>query len=66
LLTEFATAVAAWTLVPAAGGVFEVEVDDTLVYSKQATGRHPTGAELRAALRARMRPTRQNDRDPQP
>ena len=27
-------------LIPGSGGVFEVTVDDDLVYSKKATGRH--------------------------
>ena len=27
-------------LIPGSGGVFEVTVDDELVYSKKATGRH--------------------------
>lgn len=28
------------SLVPASGGLYEVEVDGALVYSKKATGRH--------------------------
>jgi selenoprotein W-related protein len=28
-------------LIPSSGGRFEVTVDDHLVYSKAATGRHP-------------------------
>ncbi len=27
-------------LIPSSGGVFDVSVDDALVYSKQETGRH--------------------------
>jgi selenoprotein W-related protein len=51
LLPEFATVVHSWTLVPASGGVYEVELNDTLVYSKRATGRHATAVEIRAAIR---------------
>jgi selT/selW/selH-like putative selenoprotein len=47
-------------LVPGHGGVFEVEVDGELVFSKKASRRHPTEGELRAALaeRAAGRPAR--------
>ena len=34
------------TLVPATGGVFEVEVDGELIYSKVATGRHAEPGEV--------------------
>lgn len=54
MLKEFAPDVSQWTLVPSGGGVFEVEVDDELVYSKRATGRHATLDEVRAAFRARV------------
>ena len=29
-------------LIPSAGGVFEVELDDSLIYSKRSSGRHAT------------------------
>lgn len=54
LLAEFAEDVTTWTLVPASGGVFEVTLDDALVFSKRAVGRHATIEELRAALQARV------------
>ena len=47
LLEAFEHDVEAVTLVPSGGGVFEVDVDGTLVYSKKATGRH---AEVAAVL----------------
>jgi selenoprotein W-related protein len=53
VLGEFGALVEEWTLVPASGGLFEVEVDGELVYSKKATGRHATLAEVRTAFRAR-------------
>ena len=32
--------IASWTLIPSSGGVFEVEVNGELVFSKKALGRH--------------------------
>jgi len=52
LLSEFFPSIEAWTLVPSKGGVFEVEIDGELAYSKKATGRHAELDEIRAALRA--------------
>ncbi len=34
-------------LVESRGGVFEVTVDGTLIYSKKQTGRHPRWEEIR-------------------
>lgn len=34
------------TLIPSGGGVFEVEVDDTLVFSKKALHRHAESGEV--------------------
>jgi selT/selW/selH-like putative selenoprotein len=36
------------------GGVFEVEVDGTLVFSKKATGRHATAGEVLELVRAEI------------
>ena len=33
-------------LIPSSGGVFEVEVNGSLVYSKKATGRHAGAGEV--------------------
>jgi selenoprotein W-related protein len=41
--------------VPSGGGVFEVALDEELVYSKKATGRHAEPEEILAALRDRLR-----------
>lgn len=40
---------------PSGGGVFEVALDDNLVYSKKATGRHAEPEEILATLRDRLR-----------
>ncbi len=37
-------------LIRSGGGVFEVELDGRLVYSKKATGRHCTHEEVFAAI----------------
>lgn len=39
-------------LIPSGGGVFEVEADGRLVYSKKATGRHCTELEVFQAIDA--------------
>ena len=39
-------------LVPSRGGVYEVEVDGRLVYSKKQTGRHAEHDEILGAIRA--------------
>ena len=41
LLTRFKQDVEAMTLIPAGGGVFELEVDGKLIYSKKKTGEFP-------------------------
>jgi selenoprotein W-related protein len=39
------------TIVPSRGGVFEVEVDGNLIYSKKATGRHAEYEEVLKSVR---------------
>jgi selenoprotein W-related protein len=46
--------VANWTLIPSKGGVFEVEVNGELVFSKKALGRHAEPGEVRTALVAKL------------
>ncbi|MCC6627665.1 MAG: Rdx family protein [Chloroflexi bacterium] len=50
ILGQLGQRVAAWTLVPGRGGVFDVWAGDRLVFSKQHTGRYPTPEEILAAL----------------
>ncbi|MDQ4075027.1 MAG: Rdx family protein [Chloroflexota bacterium] len=52
LLDEFGNEIEAVKLVPSSGGVFEVEVDGNLIYSKKATRRHATWEEVRDAINA--------------
>ena len=37
---------AEWTLIPSGGGVFEVKVNDELVFSKRALKRHAKPGEI--------------------
>ncbi len=41
------------TLVPSSGGVFDVQVDSDVIFSKKAVGRHAEDGEVLAALQAR-------------
>lgn len=42
--------VQSWTLIPGTGGVFDVTVNDELVFSKKAIGRHAEPGEVRTAI----------------
>ena len=42
-------------IVPSRGGVFEVEVDGELMFSKKATGRHAEHDEILKTIRSRSR-----------
>ncbi len=46
ILKQKKTAVAELTLIPSSGGVFEVEVDGNLVFSKKQQGRFPEWSEI--------------------
>jgi selenoprotein W-related protein len=52
ILEEFEHKIDDFTLIPSHGGVFEVLVGDTLVYSKKETGRHTDYEEIGPAVRA--------------
>jgi len=47
LLANFEAEIKEITLIPSAGGKFEVVVNGSLVYSKMATGRHADIGEVR-------------------
>jgi selenoprotein W-related protein len=53
VLAEYGQAVASLTLVPSSGGVFEVEADGDLVFSKKELGRHTTSGEVLSMLAER-------------
>jgi selenoprotein W-related protein len=46
LLAEHEHDITELAVVPSSGGVFEVEVDGALAYSKKATGRHAEPGEV--------------------
>ena len=46
LLKRFEPKIESITLIPSGGGRLEVTVNDRLVYSKLATGRHPNPGEV--------------------
>jgi len=51
ILTDYEHDISEMVLVPSGGGVFEITVSDELVYSKKATGRHPSYGEIQPRLR---------------
>jgi selenoprotein W-related protein len=53
LLEEFESQITELALIPSRGGLFEVVVDDELVYSKKATGRHADYEDVLERLRSR-------------
>jgi selenoprotein W-related protein len=46
LLKDFETEIESLELIPSSGGVFEVQVNGSLIYSKKATGRHASTGEI--------------------
>lgn len=56
LLTTFADEVEEVALRPGKGGVFEVWVDDALVWSRAGEGRFPEITELKQRVRDRVAP----------
>ena len=46
LLTNWSSEIESLMLVPSDGGVFEVEVNGDLIYSKKDTGRHAEAGEV--------------------
>lgn len=41
-------------MIPSGGGVFEVSLDDTLVFSKRSLGRHAQPGEILRLIRAKL------------
>jgi selenoprotein W-related protein len=52
LLKNFEPEIASLELIPSSGGVFEVLVNGSLVYSKTATGRHAATSEVVNSVKA--------------
>ncbi|HEU0071704.1 MAG TPA: SelT/SelW/SelH family protein [Alphaproteobacteria bacterium] len=56
LLTTFSEEIGELALLPGTGGIFEVRVDDTLIWSRKAEGRFPEMKELKQRVRDRIAP----------
>lgn len=54
LLKDFEPDITELTLLPSDGGRFEVTVNDHLVYSKKATGRHAEYSQVADAVRKHL------------
>jgi selenoprotein W-related protein len=54
VIAEFQHHLSEITLVPSTGGVFEVTLDDDLIYSKKATGEHADPEVVLKDLRRRL------------
>lgn len=54
LLTTYPDTIAALTLIPSAGGRYEVTVNSDLIFSKAASGRFPEPAEIKDLLKQRL------------
>lgn len=56
LLTTFEAELGGVTLVPGTGGVFDIRIANTLVWSRSAQGRFPDIKELKQLVRDRVAP----------
>lgn len=58
LLTTFETELGEVALVPGTGGVFDVRLDEELIYSRKEQGRFPESKELKQLVRDKIAPER--------
>ncbi len=58
LLSTFEEEISGVVLAPGTGGIFEIDVDGELVWSRKAEGRFPDIAELKQRVRDRVAPDR--------
>ncbi len=56
LLTTFGTELGEVALVPGTGGIFDVRVNDELIWSRKTEGRFPESKELKQRVRDRVAP----------
>ncbi len=56
LLTTFEAEIAEVALVPGKGGIFEVRLDGTTLFSRKEHGRFPESKELKQLIRDRIAP----------
>ena len=58
LLTTFQNEIGELALIPGAGGVFEVRVEEEIIWSREKEGRFPEIKELKQLIRDRIAPGR--------
>ncbi len=58
LLTTFEQELGEVALRPGTGGVFEIQVDDELIWSRKQEGRFPEAREVKQRVRDRIAPER--------
>ena len=58
LLTTFEKDLGEVALVPCEGGIFEVQLDDELIFSRKDYGRFPEAKEIKQLVRDRVAPDR--------
>lgn len=58
LLSTFQTEIGGVSLVPGTGGIFEVRLDDTIIWSRKDRGRFPDIKELKQLVRDQIAPGR--------
>ncbi len=56
ILTTFETEIGEVALVPGTGGIFEVRLDEEVIFSRQEQGRFPESKELKQLVRDRIAP----------
>ena len=56
LLTTFEAELGGVTLVPGTGGIFEVRLDNEVIFSRKEQGRFPESKEIKQGVRARIAP----------
>jgi selenoprotein W-related protein len=59
LLTTFTTEIGEVALVPGTGGIFEVRLEEELIFSRKEQGRFPESKELKQLVRDRIAPERE-------
>ena len=58
LLTTFESDIGRVSLVPGAGGIFEVRLNEETIFSRKQAGRFPESKELKQLIRDRIDPAR--------
>lgn len=58
LLTTFEGDLSSVALKPGTGGIFEIHLDDTLIFSRKDVGRFPESKELKQSIRDLIDPAR--------